>query len=43
MLGFLGAKLCTLYEDGTKVDANLIHFSIPNQLHLNSPCARFLR
>ena len=43
MLGCLGAKLGGLYQDDAKVDANCVHFSISNQLHLNSTCARLSR
>ena len=43
MLGCIGAKLGGLYEDDAKMDANCIHFSIPNKLHLNSTCARLSR
>ena len=43
MLGCIGAKLLGLYEDDAKMDANCIHFSIPNKLHLNSTCARLSR
>ena len=43
MLGCLVEKLGRLYQDDAKVDANYIHFSIPNKLHLNSTCARLYR
>ena len=43
MLGCIGAKLGGLYEDDAKMDANGVHFSIPNKLHLNSTCARLSR
>ena len=42
MLGCIGAKLGCLYHNDAKMDTNYVHFNIPNKLHLNSTCARFM-
>ena len=42
MLVCIGAKLGGWYHHDAKMDTNCVHFNIPNKLHLNSTCARFM-